>query len=239
MKVIVCDDNKEYVDQITGFFDRYTREHQKDFIVYPFYDAETMFEFFKKNTDIGIIVLDIVFVHSNGIEVAKKIRGINTKTRIFFISAYEKFAVEGYGLSADEYLLKPLKYLEFEKAISRALLKIQVDKNKIFVESTNQGKIVIDLDDILFFETCERKIKIHTTEGLFTSYRRMKEYEKRLEGEHFYRCHAAFIVNLLYISQIKDNVVLLKDGSEIMISKKRRKGFMSEFTKYIGSLVQI
>lgn len=67
----------------------------------------------------------------------------------------------------------------------------------------------------------------------------MKEYEKRLEGEHFYRCHAAFIVNLLYISQIKDNVVLLKDGSEIMISKKRRKGFMSEFAKYIGSLVQI
>lgn len=48
MKVIVCDDNKEYVDQITGFFDRYTREHQKDFIVYPFYDAETMFEFLKK-----------------------------------------------------------------------------------------------------------------------------------------------------------------------------------------------
>ena len=36
MKVIVCDDNKEYVDQITGFFDRYTREHQKNFIVYPF-----------------------------------------------------------------------------------------------------------------------------------------------------------------------------------------------------------
>lgn len=82
MKVIVCDDNKEYVDQITGFFDRYTREHQKNFIVYPFYDAETMFEFFKKSTDIEIIVLDIVFVHSNGIEVAKRIRGINTKTRI-------------------------------------------------------------------------------------------------------------------------------------------------------------
>lgn len=125
MKVIVCDDNKEYVDQITGFFDRYTREHQKNFIVYPFYDAETMFEFFKKSTDIEIIVLDIVFVHSNGIEVAKRIRGINTKTRIFFVSAYEKFAVEGYGLSADEYLLKPFRYMEFEKALSRVLLKIQ------------------------------------------------------------------------------------------------------------------
>lgn len=237
MKVIICDDNKEFVDQISKFFDRYKKENQKSFLLYNFYDAETMFEFYKKTPNIEIIILDIVFVHSNGIEVAKKIREINTKTRIFFVSAYEKYAVKGYGLSVDEYLLKPLKYIEFEEAINRALLKIQVKKNGIFVENTDQGKIVIDLDDILFFETDERKVKIHTTEGLFTTYRRMKVYEQRLRGEHFYRCHAAFIVNLLYVSRIKDNSIFLKDGSEIMISKKRKKEFMREFAKYVGTLI--
>ena len=145
MKVIICDDNKEFVDQISKFFDRYKKENQKSFLLYNFYDAETMFEFYKKTPNIEIIILDIVFVHSNGIEVAKKIREINTKTRIFFVSAYEKYAVKGYGLSVDEYLLKPLKYIEFEEAINRALLKIQVKKNGIFVENTDQGKIVIDL----------------------------------------------------------------------------------------------
>lgn len=237
MKVIICDDNKEFVDQIIGFFDKYNNENQKNFLIYSFYDAETMFDFFKKNLDIEIIILDIVFVHSNGIEVAKKIRKINTKTRIFFVSAYERFAVKGYGLSADEYLLKPLSYLEFEKAINRVLLKMQVEKRRIFIENTDQGKVVLDLDDILFFETCERKVKIHTIEGIFSSNQRMKEYEKRLSEGHFYRCHAAFIVNLSYISKIKKNLIFLRDGSVIMISKKRKKEFMSEFAKYVGTLV--
>lgn len=237
MKVIVCDDDKEFVDQISEFFDKYKIENQKSFLLYYFNDAEMMFEFYKKTPNIEIIILDIVFVHSNGIEVARRIRELNTKTRIFFVSAYEKYAIKGYGLSVDEYLLKPLKYTEFKEAINRALLKLQVKKNGIFIESTDQGKIVIDLDDILFFETDNRKVKIHTTEGLFTTYRRMKVYEQRLKGEPFCRCHAAFIVNLLYVSRIKDNSVFLKDGSEVMISKKRKKAFMSAFAKYVGSLI--
>lgn len=237
MKVIICDDNKEFVNQIIGFFDKYDKENQKLFLTFSFYDAETMFDFFKKNLDIAIIILDIVFVHSNGIEVAKKIRGINTKTRIIFVSAYERFAVKGYGLSADEYLLKPLKYLEFEKAINRVLLKMQAEKRRIFIDNTDQGKVVFDLDDILFFETCERKVKIHTIEGIFTTNQRMKEYEKRLSEESFYRCHAAFMVNFSYIAKIKENLIFLRDGSEIMISKKRKKGFMIEYAKYVGTLV--
>lgn len=75
MKVIICDDNKEFVDQISKFFDRYKKENQKSFLLYNFYDAETMFEFYKKTPNIEIIILDIVFVHSNGIEVAKKNKG--------------------------------------------------------------------------------------------------------------------------------------------------------------------
>ena len=134
-------------------------------------------------------------------------------------------------------MLKPLSYLEFEKAINRVLLKMQVEKRRIFIENTDQGKVVLDLDDILFFETCERKVKIHTIEGIFSSNQRMKEYEKRLREGHFYRCHAAFIVNLSYISKIKKNLIFLRDGSVIMFSKKRKKEFMSEFAKYVGTLV--
>ena len=94
MKVIVCDDDKEFVDQISEFFDKYKIENQKSFLLYYFNDAEMMFEFYKKTSDIEIVILDIVFLHSNGIEVARRIRELNTKTRIFFVSAYEKYAIK-------------------------------------------------------------------------------------------------------------------------------------------------
>ena len=47
MKVIICDDNKEFVNQIIGFFDKYDKENQELFLTFSFYDAETMFDFFK------------------------------------------------------------------------------------------------------------------------------------------------------------------------------------------------
>ena len=225
MKVIICDDNKKFVDQIVDYFDKFAEEYGKEFVIYRFYEAENMFEFCKDNADVAIIVLDVVFNHSNGIEVAERIRKINSKVRIIFVSSFEKYAVKGYGVYADGYLLKPIDYSEFKSELKMAISKIHLDQKVFFVENTDRGKLVIEMDNIHFIETCGRKTKIHTSEGEFASYQKMREYEKKLDSERFYRCHAAYIVNMQYIRRIEENTVVLKDGSKISISKNRKKDF--------------
>lgn len=239
MKVVICDDDKKFVDQIVGYFNKFDEEYKEEFLIYRFYDAENMFECCKNHTDIAIVVLDIVFKHSNGIEVAERIRSINSKVRIIFISSFQKYAVQGYGVYADGYLLKPFNYSQFERELKRTISKMQSEQKIFFAENTDQGKLVIEVDNIRFIETCGRKTKIHTKEGEFASYQKMREYEKKLNDKRFYRCHAAYIVNMQYIRKIDDSTVVLKDGSEISISKNRKKDFMKEFTKYVSALINL
>lgn len=237
MNIIICDDNKRFVEQIEDFFRKYSEKNLNNFIIYRFYDAETMFEFYRNYTDIDIILLDVVFNHSNGIEVAKKIRKINNRTRIIFVSSFEKYAIQGYGVCADGYLLKPIEYIRFESELQQVIPKVQVKSQKLFFEKTDQGKILINMEDICFIETYGRKTKIHTLNGEFTSHQKMQEYERKLQTGNFYRCHAAYIVNMQFIQRIEENTVVLKNGAEILISKKRKKGFMASFTEYMGTLI--
>lgn len=211
MKIIICDDNKQFVKQISRYIDRYSLEHRISFQKYHFYDAGTMFEFYKNCTDVAVVILDVVFDHSNGVEVAKQMRTINIRTRILFVSSFEKYAVKGYGVNADGYLVKPIGYEEFEK----------------------------EMDEICFIETSGRKTKIHTMTEEYVSCQKMKEFENKLQKEKFYRCHAAYIVNLQFIRRIDGNTAILKDGSSILISKNKKKDFMKEFTKYVSEMIHL
>lgn len=239
MKIIICDDNKQFVKQISNYIDRYSLGHRTSFQKYHFYDAGTMFEFYKNCTDVAVVILDVVFDHSNGVEVAKQMRAINIRTRILFVSSFEKYAVKGYGVNADGYLVKPIEYEEFEKKMDEILPKVRMESGKIFLENTERGKVVIDMDEICFIETSGRKTKIHTMTEEYVSCQKMKVFENKLQKEKFYRCHAAYIVNLQSIRRIDGNTVILKDGSSVLISKSKKKDFMKEFTKYVSEMVRL
>lgn len=238
MKVIICDDDKKFVDCIWKYFEQYGVQNQKNFFIYPFSDAEMMFEFYKKFSDISIVVLDVIFPYSDGIEIAERIRKQNSRTRIIFVSSFEKYAVKGYGIYADGYLLKPISYEKFAQKLDEVLPRIKVNQEKILVVNTDQGKVVIDQEEILFIETFGRKTKIHTAGGEFVSHQKMREYEAKLSEESFCRCHNAYIVNFQYIHKIENYTVVLKNGSIVLISKNRKKNFMAAFTKYMSLLIK-
>lgn len=142
MKIIICDDNKQFVKQISSYIDRYSLGHRTSFQKYHFYDAGTMFEFYKNCTDVAVVILDVVFDHSNGVEVAKQMRAINISTRILFVSSFEKYAVKGYGVNADGYLVKPIEYEEFEKKWMKYFLKSEWCRAKYFWRILSEEKLL-------------------------------------------------------------------------------------------------
>ena len=109
---------------------------------------------------------------------------------------------------------------------------------EVFYDNTDKGKILIDVDDLIYIETCERNTKIHTREDTYISSKKMKEHERLLQGYTFCRCHASYIVNLSYVRSIDGLSLFLKDGTEIQISKSRRGKFMEAFAKYVDSVIR-
>lgn len=135
-------------------------------------------------------------------------------------------------------MLKPFNYSEFADKMNVLMTRIDTRSTEVFYDNTDKGKILIDVDDLIYIETCERNTKIHTREDTYISCKKMKEHERLLQGYTFCRCHASYIVNLSYVRSIDGLSLFLKDGTEIQISKSRRGKFMEAFAKYVDSVIR-
>lgn len=234
MKIVICDDDILFIDQITKYIEQYEKKYLLGIIKYIFTDNEEMYEFFQDTSDIDLIFLDVLFEHSNGMQTARKIRTLNHRVSIIFISQLKDFAIEGYEVNADGYLLKPIDYSVFESKMESIINKLRKEEDRFFFDTTDKGKVLFRFYEITYIETYSRRVKIHTRIDELIGYKKMKDYEKILEDYGFARCHAAYIVNMQYIHRINGLILTLKDGTEIPISKTRKKGFMKLFTKFIG-----
>ena len=135
-------------------------------------------------------------------------------------------------------MLKPFNYSEFADKMNDLMTRINTRSTEVFYDNTDKGKILIDVNDLIYIETCERNTKIHTREDTYISSKKMKEHERLLQTYTFCRCHASYIVNLSYVRSIDGLSLFLKDGTEIQISKSRRGKFMEAFAKYVDSVIR-
>ena len=166
---------------------------------------------FLANEEIDLILLDIQMPDLTGIEFTKTLQ---SPTKIIFTTAYEQYAIEGFKLSAVDYLLKPFNYQEFLTAVQKAnkLIELEhgalptLDANNQFLFLKSEYKIRrINFNDILFIEGLKDYVKVHlqTQEKPILSLNTVKLLEEKLPSDRFMRVHRSFIVNLDKIETIE------------------------------------
>ncbi len=237
MKIAICDDDSFFIDQLSKYLKKYGHDMQEILNIYAFKSGRKLLEYLRSAHDTDLIFLDILLDKldkENGIAVAKEIRQFNSKVVIVFISSVDTYAIDGYDVCAAGYLLKPVEYEVFETKMNHWIKTIKGRDNEIFYDVTDKGKILFEYHDILYIETYERNTMLHTKSGNYISYRKMKTHEQILPEQNFFRCHASYIVNLSYIKRVKGLLLVLKDGTELPISKMRRKEFLEHFFEYIS-----
>lgn len=101
----------------------------------------------------------------------------------------------------------------------------------------NTGSVIekVYFDDIFYIETRIRKTCVHKKNLSYVSKTTMSDYEKKLD-ERFYRCHAAYIVNMYYIRKIEEMKIYLSNGEFIFISKGRRSRFIQAYMEFLQGI---
>ena len=165
---------------------------------------------------VDLLFLDIQMPGISGIQF---LQGLTKPPLVIFITAYEKYAIDGYNLDVVDYLLKPVSFERFLKAINKAADKFKgrtaatsTAADNLFVNS-EYNLIRIDLNDIAYIEGLKDYVKIF----LFSSTRpvitrmSMKSLEERLPEDRFVRVHKSFIVSINKIESIrKGRISMLK-----------------------------
>ena len=184
---------------------------------------------------IDVVFLDIQMDEMTGIEVMNM---LNSSIQVIFCTAFSEFAVESYELNALDYLVKPISFDRFMKAIRK--IKNFSDKRErketedipgdyIFVKTEAKGKMLkVDLDDIDYVEAKNNYVAIHSNKRSILVYSTMRDIETALSSSNFIRIHKSFIVPISKISLVEKNFIMINNRKEqIPISKTYKTEFIN------------
>ena len=162
------------------------------------------------------------------------IKSMTEKPMFILVTAYEKYALEGYSLDVVDYLLKPVSLDRFIKAANKAyeLHQLKLRGNEIpethtpaeyFFVNVDYSLLKINFADILFIEGLKDYVKIHlesTTKPVVTRMS-MKSLEESLPANKFLRVHKSYIISVLHVNSLRKSSIFI-GPHEIPVSEAYR-----------------
>lgn len=235
LHIAICDDEQSFVDHLTGLIRQYAAETSEEIKTTTYYDGLDLIE--KYDPTIGLIFLDIQMKIVNGLRTAERIRQMDEKVGIIFLTTLTQYGLEGYKYQAADYIIKPIKYVRLRDELNQFLLKSRRDDSPSLVIKNDSGRYKVFLKNLRYIETFNRNLLFHTEQEKILCYKSMKEVEQELSGQGFARSHSSYLVNLFYVKGVQKLEITLVTGEVIPISQPKRKQFMEELTEYWGALL--
>lgn len=233
LKLIIVEDDPSFIRRLTEYLKRYESEHEAVGLSVESYSNAVDF-LTAYRCDADLLLMDIQMPGMLGIDAAKKVREMDSRVMIIFITTLTQYAIDGYSVGALDYILKPLHYPVFSAKMDRALRMIAHEQTQVSIEVRTKKEVRrIGADEILYIEVSNHDILIHTDQGVITQWGNLKTFEAALSGAHFARCNACYLVNLKFIRGINGDFAELP-GEKLAISKPKRKEFLNAVAQYKG-----
>lgn len=202
----------------------YIKQNPNLELVFQGYNGIEAMDYLRENR-VDLMFLDINMPEISGMELLKILQ-VHPKT--ILTTAYSEFALESYDYGVIDYLLKPIYFPRFLKAVDRFFLTENTinKEDEIIVNSVNvkiDGYFVdIELDQLLYAQSFGNYVKLHTIKRTYLASITTSELEKCLPEKNFMRIHKSYIVALDKIETAeKDFVIIKKEKLPIGITYKR------------------
>ena len=187
---------------------------------------------FLESHSVDILFLDIQMPEITGIQLSKI---INKNTHIIFTTAYPEFALESYDVAAMDYLLKPIEFERFYKAVQKIQPKEMSSgsnsssENKyIFFKTDGKNKFKkVFLTDVLFFQGLKNYVAVQLEDEQIITYSTLKHILEMLPKQNFIQVHKSYIVAIEQIDQIENDAIWVKN-KQVPIGNTYRKSFFKK-----------
>jgi DNA-binding LytR/AlgR family response regulator len=191
---------------------------------------------FLKDNSVDLFFLDVQMDDLNGIQL---LQVLNTKPKVILTTAYDQYALKAFDLEVSDYLLKPISFERFVKAVEKIFRELDSStedksekgkRNYCFVK-TEFKMVRIDFDEIIYIEGLKEYLIIRTTTGKVLSLMTFKEIIDILPEDNFVRTHKSYIVAINKIESIERNRI--KIGEKLIPVGNT---FKDEFYKRISKV---
>ncbi|MBO1307184.1 response regulator transcription factor [Enterococcus sp. 669A] len=239
IRIYICDDEKRVAEEIHHYVTGYFIAQPTEYEVVEFYRGEDLLSRAKKERA-ELIFLDIDLKDSHGIQIAQAIRQFDKKVKIVFITNHTNYKGQAFSVHAFGYIDKPVDRAGIYEQLDEVKNYLLDEKNDvIFKFDTTEGLIELELKDILYFVNENRKVSIVTLSGQYAMKQKISTLEKQLLDYHFKSPHASFLVNLDYVTDIKNYNVYMIEGIEIPLSQRKSIEFRKAVSEYLAQIIRL
>jgi DNA-binding LytR/AlgR family response regulator len=197
MKCIIVDDEPLAIE----ILDSYVARVDELELVGTFRNAIAAFTFLQQNT-VDLIFLDIEMPKLSGIDFLKTLKH---RPKVIITTAYRDYAIEGFELEVIDYLLKPIPFERFLKAVGKVLssgvqpiagLATVVAQDSFIYFKVDKKMVKTRIADILYIESIKDYVKVRTSDKEIITQQKISYLDESLPRTQFLRIHRSFIVNL-------------------------------------------
>jgi len=206
-------------------------DHRGDFA-----NALVASDYLVKN-DVDLIFLDIEMPGLNGLEF---IRSMTKSPHVILCTAYPQYALESYELDVIDYLVKPIKFERFFKAINKVKDYIELDATTrsevdnyedsfMYIKSDRQY-VKVFYDDILYIKGMKDYVVIHTKQKKYMTSMNVKTILAQLPDTLFARISKSYIIQVKQIKSIGVDTIYT-DNNELPLGPSYKEAFINKFVK--------
>jgi DNA-binding LytR/AlgR family response regulator len=213
MNCIIVDDDKLSCKVIEGFVNKSSSLN----LVGIFNDSISARNEVTRRQDIDLIFLDIQMPEMDGFDF---IGSLEYPPNIIVVSSAEEHAMRAFDFNVVDYLLKPVSYARFCKAVDKTIRyftrkeSVSSGDEEIFIKK-GSSLVKLKIREIIYVEALENYVTLTTSDEKFTIHFTMKAIENQLPTGVFIRVHRSFIINKSMIQSIKENTLDLSVGKTI------------------------
>jgi len=186
-----------------------------------------------RDKNIDLIFLDIEMPKVSGFDFLKSLK---KQTKIIIVTAYRNYALKGYEYDIVDYLLKPVSFDRFYKAIKKFYKQQKMSEVQVFGDISksgnpfayfNEDKTIhkIYLDDILYIESFREYIKVHTSEKSIMTKLPISKIEEKLKDHEFIRIHKSFVISVCKIKSFNSRIITI-NNNELPIGRTYKEMVM-------------
>ena len=229
-RVVIVEDESAEMQRLQELLLRYGQENSITFDIRTYTSALTFLGDYQKEID--IVFMDIELPDVNGMEICRRLRKQDTEVMIIFVTNMAQFAVQGYEVEAQDFIVKPVQYSEFSLKLRKALGRLERKNDQCILLQSGGTVSRVNLKELYYVEVAEHTVTYHTETGTIEVIGSLKSAEQMLAGKGFSRCNYCYLVNLRLVREFHDGDVVLFNGETLRVSRNRRKEFLQALAEF-------
>ena len=230
MRIAICEDENTARDKLKKYIGDWKSTKGLSIDIQCFENAESFLCTWPE-VHFDLVFLDIKMKHMSGLQLAEAIRKSDRDVMLVFISSFQEYILKGYDVDALHYIIKPVSNEKLIPVLDKAYHICSSGTMDALFASGGDEKKHVDLSSINYISMFSHTAEIHTENEVYTLRKTADELSQELPAQ-FIRCHRSYIVNLYKVDCIYKESLLLKDGTEIPVSRNNRKSVNVAFIRF-------